>query len=186
MCQASEVTEPLTHWDQYPGEDAAWYQLFAYYRDLGIGRQLTTVHAAYNGAYAYGTIVHVAQQWRWAERVQAFDTWVTAERDAKLREIMAQQAEQWAQAQAEMLALATQTARESFAQWLKRLRDGERLTIKETQALFEMINKAQALLAGKPTEILDQRLDLGQLTPEQFAALDTPQVRAALESVAKR
>ncbi|MGC0418394.1 hypothetical protein [Embleya sp. AB8] len=86
----------LDPWERQPGESARKYGQFVTYRDLGRAR--TLAKTAQKLTLVYGHVKNVAAEFRWRERVEAYDrhldrlyeaTWVeerrkAAEADAKI------------------------------------------------------------------------------------------------------
>lgn len=74
-------------WERLPGEPARWYRRFVLYRDLGPQRTLVEAHAAAARAECLAQPrlparwVQIAATWRWEERAQAWDLWMSAQRD---------------------------------------------------------------------------------------------------------
>lgn len=170
-------------WDQYPGESGGDYQLFGYYRDLGGLRTIRLVERAYAPAYGYGYLVQCAHGWAWKERADAFDLWMAQERDANMAKLRAEHGERWAKDQIEIAEVTTSLVKGELYSLLKRQAQGETIPGNVLARLIEVLHKNQNLALGKPTEILDAGLDLGDASAETLARLES--VRADLEKLAK-
>jgi hypothetical protein len=170
-------------WDQYPGEPADAFQIFAFYRDLGIARTLVSCARAYLGAYSYGWIVQTSKAWAWPERAAAFDQWHTAQRSSQAALLIAEQNARWAEEQAtQAVKLGTILDRE-LDRIAKDQNNGAPMRSATFARLLEIHHKHQQLATGGATEVVDNRLDLASLTDEQRAALEA--ARPALEQLAK-
>lgn len=170
-------------WDQYPGESGGDYQLFGYYRDLGLSRTISIVHRAYAPAYGYGYLVQCAHGWAWKVRVESFDTWQAQERDAHMAKLRAEHGERWANRQITLAEMTATLVQNELGALIKAQANGERLPGNTLARLIADMHKHEQLALGKPTEILDAGLDLGDASAETLARLES--VRADLEKLAK-
>lgn len=172
-----------TPWDQYPGETGGDYQLFGYYRDLGLLRTVALVARAYSPAYGYGYLLALSHSWAWEERVEAYDLWQARERDAKVSKLRSEQNERWALDQVEIGELQTQIVKAELEGLRKRQLAGENIRPNELARLIEVLHKNQNLATGKATERVDGQIDLSKMSPEKLAGLEA--MRAELEELAK-
>lgn len=170
-------------WDQYPGEPADAFQVFAYYRDLGIGRTLKAAHNGYSSAYGYGWITAHAQAWVWEERAAAFDSWHTAQRSKLVADLIATQAIRWAEDQALRAVRVGSILDTELDRIAKAQASGRPLKETTLVRLLEIHHRQQQIATGGATDIVDNRLDLASLTDEQLASLEA--ARPALEQLAK-
>jgi hypothetical protein len=169
-------------WDQYPGESPLDFALFAVFRDLGLARSYAAVVRSVPG-YCYSYVCDCARAWGWLERVEAYDQWCVAEREGRLRKLRDEQSERWANDQAILAELTTMLVRNELEALLKLQRDGVRMKEATLARLAELLHRHQQIATGKPTEIVDSRIDLDQLDPENRAALD--RLRPELERIAR-
>lgn len=178
-------------WDQIcdasgqPIESAEHYQAFEYYRELGVSRTLAAVSRAVGRSY--GAIYEWSRQWFWEDRVRDFDAAQKRARTEAYERARAQAAERWAQQQTLIQDLAAEAVIHELQGLRKRQLTAPQgvTTPAELARLFKEINHQGDLMAGKPTEILTQEIDLDKLSSEERATLRTPEVRAALEKIAK-
>lgn len=161
-----------TPWDQYPGETGGDYQLFGYYRDLGLIRTVAAVVRAYAPAYSYAYTHTLSHSWAWKERAEAYDLHNARERDAAVAKLRADHAERWAQDQIEIGESQTQIVKHELASLRRRQLAGEVIRPNELARLIEVLHKNQNLATGKATERVDAGYDLSNASPEQIADLE--------------
>jgi hypothetical protein len=74
----------MSEWDRQPGETPHQFRAFTTYRDLGPERTLLKTHEALTGIRAKkvpGSIALWSSKFRWIERVNAWDQFLSATRD---------------------------------------------------------------------------------------------------------
>lgn len=68
-------------WERQDYENARNYQIFAVYRDMGITRSLSKVAKALQKPPRYlGQLTNLSAQYKWVERVEAYDAYLDEER----------------------------------------------------------------------------------------------------------
>ncbi|MGA5599618.1 hypothetical protein ACPCUF_01030 [Streptomyces griseoincarnatus] len=160
----------LDPWERQPGESAHKHGQFATYRDLGRTRTLTD--AAQRLTVAYGHVRNLAAQYRWRERVEAYDRHL----DRQYEAMWLEERRKAAETDAKILGAAIG----KLAQRLTSLNPAE-LTAGDFIRLMDVAMRHRRVLFGDPTETIavtgdgsnalaKQFEDFAQMTPEQRRA----------------
>ncbi|MEV7413319.1 hypothetical protein [Streptomyces althioticus] len=160
----------LDPWERQPGESTHKHGQFTTYRDLGRARTLTD--AAQRLTVAYGHARNLAAQYRWRERVEAYDRHL----DRQYEAMWLEERRKAAETDAKILGAAIG----KLAQRLTSLNPQE-LTAGDFIRLMDVAMRHRRVLFGDPTETIavtgdgsnalaKQFEDFAQMTPEQRRA----------------
>ncbi|MEU2264953.1 hypothetical protein ABZ568_00565 [Streptomyces olindensis] len=160
----------LDPWERQPHETPHKHGQFATYRDLGRTRTLT--EAAQRLTLAYGHVRNLAAQYRWRERVEAYDRHLDRQYEAMWLEERRKAAEN----DAKILGAAVG----KLAQRLQTLR-AEELSAGDFIRLMDVAMRHRRVLFGDPTETIavtsegthalaKQFADFAEMPPEQRRA----------------
>lgn len=170
------LSPSLDPWERQQGESARKHGQFATYRDLGRAR--TLARTAENLTLAYGHVKNVAAEFRWRERVEAYDrhldqlyeaTWLEERRKA-------------AESDAKILGAAIG----KLAQRLGTLR-AEDLSPGDFIRLMDVAMRHRRVLFGDPTETIAVTGQGGNPLAVQlaeFAQMPAEQRRVRIEELA--
>lgn len=172
----------LDPWERQPGETPHKHGQFATYRDIGRTRTLT--EAAQRLTLAYGHVRNLAAQYRWRERVEAYDRHL----DRQYEAMWLQERRKAAETDAKILGAVIG----KLAQRLTTLNAAE-LSAADFTRLMDVAFRHRRVLFGDPTETIavtgDGSSPLAQQFAE-FAKMPPEQRRARLadlaESVSRR
>lgn len=160
----------LDPWERQPGESAHKHGQLVTYRDLGRTRTLT--ETARRLTLAYGHVRNLAAQFRWRERVEAWDRHL----DRQYEAMWLEERRKAAETDAKILGAAIG----KLAQRLTSLNPAE-LTAGDFIRLMDVAMRHRRVLFGDPTETIavtgdgsnalaKQFEDFAQMTPEQRRA----------------
>ncbi|WNI20397.1 hypothetical protein [Actinacidiphila sp. ITFR-21] len=173
---AIPLSPTLDPWERQPKESALKYGQFMTFRDLGRARTLTK--AAEKLTLAHGHVRNVAAEFRWRERVEAYDrhldrlyeaTWLEERRKA-------------AETDAKILGAVTG----KLAQRLMTLR-AEDLSVGDFIRLTDVTMRHRRVLFGDPTEtiaITGQGGNPLAVQIAEFAQMPAEQRRVRIEELA--
>lgn len=135
-------------------------------------RSVALVKRAYEGAVSYSYLQQCAIGWAWKERADAFDLWQAQARDKVTTKLRDEHVERWLQDQIEIGELQTQIVKRGLEALNKKLIDGaDGMRPNELARLIEVLHKNQNLATGKPTEIVDNQIDLSDASDGELADL---------------
>ncbi|MFI1507611.1 hypothetical protein [Streptomyces sp. NPDC020597] len=157
----------LDPWERQPNETPHKHGQFATYKDLGRTRTLT--EAAQRLTLAYGHVRNLAAQYRWRERVEAYDRHLDRQYEAMWLEERRKAAEN----DAKILGAAVG----KLAQRLQTLRADE-LSAGDFIRLMDVAMRHRRVLFGDPTETIavtsegttalaQHFADFAEMSPEQ-------------------
>lgn len=164
------LSPDLDPWERQPGESAHKHGQFVTYRDVGRTRTLT--EAAQRLTLTYGHVRNLAAQYRWRERVEAYDRHL----DRQYEAMWLQERRKAAETDAKILGAAIG----KLAQRLTTLNPAE-LSAGDFIRLMDVAMRHRRVLFGDPTETIavaaegtnplaQQFADFARMSPEQRRA----------------
>ncbi|CAM5478594.1 hypothetical protein AQJ11_03095 [Streptomyces corchorusii] len=164
------LSPELDPWERQPNETPHKHGQFATYRDLGRTRTLT--EAAQRLTLAYGHVRNLAAQYRWRERVEAYDRHL----DRQYEAMWLEERRKAAETDAKILGAAIG----KLAQRLTTLNAAE-LSAGDFIRLMDVAMRHRRVLFGDPTETIavtsegsnalaQHFADFAQMSPEQRRA----------------
>lgn len=164
------LSTDIDPWERQPNETPKKHGQFTAYRDLGRTRTLT--EAAKKLTLAYGHVRNVAGEYRWRDRVDAYDSHM----DAQYQAMWLEERRKAAEADAKVLGAAMS----KLVQRLQTLR-AEELTPGEFTRLLDVALRNRRVLFGDPTETIALTGDGTNPLAQQFAefAQMPPEMRRA-------
>ncbi|MFI1703031.1 hypothetical protein [Streptomyces griseoruber] len=166
----------LDPWERQPNETPHKHGQFATYRDIGRTRTLT--EAAQRLTLAYGHVRNLAAQYRWRERVEAYDQHL----DRQYEAMWLQERRKAAETDAKILGAAIG----KLAQRLTTINPAE-MSVGDFIRLMDVAMRHRRVLFGDPTETIavtgDGSSPLAQQFAE-FAEMPPEQRRARLADLA--
>ncbi|MEU1180626.1 hypothetical protein ABZ464_23790 [Streptomyces sp. NPDC005820] len=166
----------LDPWERQPSETPHKHGQFATYRDIGRTRTLT--EAAQRLTLAYGHVRNLAAQYRWRERVEAYDQHL----DRQYEAMWLQERRKAAETDAKILGAAIG----KLAQRLTTINPAE-MSVGDFIRLMDVAMRHRRVLFGDPTETIavtgDGSSPLAQQFAE-FAEMPPEQRRARLADLA--
>lgn len=167
----------LDPWERQPGESQRKHGQFVTFRDLGRTRTLT--EAAQRLTLAYGHVRNLASEFRWRERVEAYDSHL----DRQYEAMWLQERRKAAETDAKILGAAIG----KLAQRLQTINAAE-MSVGDFIRLMDVAMRHRRVLFGDPTETIavtgDGANPLAQSFAE-FAQLSPEQRRARLADLAE-
>ncbi|WP_406321836.1 hypothetical protein [Streptomyces sp. NBC_00519] len=166
----------LDPWERHPNETAHKHGQFVTYRDVGRTRTLT--EAAQRLTLAYGHVRNLAAQYRWRERVEAYDRHL----DRQYEAMWLEERRKAAETDAKILGAAIG----KLAQRLGSLRADE-LSAGDFIRLMDVAMRHRRVLFGDPTETIAVTGDGSNPLAQQFAEfaqMPAEQRRARLADLA--
>jgi hypothetical protein len=148
----------LDPWERHPNETAHKHGQFVTYRDIGRTRTLT--EAAQRLTLAYGHVRNLAAQYRWRERVEAYDRHL----DRQYEAMWLEERRKAAETDAKILGAAIG----KLAQRLGTLRADE-LSAGDFIRLMDVAMRHRRVLFGDPTETIAVTGDGSNPLAHQFA-----------------
>lgn len=145
-------------WERQPNETPHKYGQFAAYRDIGRTRTLT--EAAQRLTLAYGHVRNLAAQYRWRERVEAYDRHL----DRQYEAMWLEERRKAAETDAKILGAAIG----KLAQRLGSLRADE-LSAGDFIRLMDVAMRHRRVLFGDPTETIAVTGEGSNALAQQFA-----------------
>lgn len=160
----------LDPWERQPNESAHKHGQFATYRDLGRTRTLT--EAAQRLTLAYGHVRNLAAQYRWRERVEAWDRHLDRQYEAMWLEERRKAAENDAKILGAVVGkiaqrLQTLRADEMSVGDFTRLMD---VTFRNRRALFKDPTDTFVVTSEGSTALAQHFAEFAQMSPEQRRA----------------
>ncbi|MET7809769.1 hypothetical protein ABZT26_02780 [Streptomyces sp. NPDC005395] len=166
----------LDPWERQPGESAHKHGQFVTYRDVGRTRTLT--EAARRLTLAYGHVRNLAAQYRWRERVEAYDRHL----DRQYEAMWLEERRKAAETDAKILGAAIG----KLAQRLTSLNPAE-LSAGDFIRLMDVAMRHRRVLFGDPTETIAVTSEGTNALAErfaEFAQMPPEQRRARLSELA--
>lgn len=148
----------LDPWERHPNETPHKHGQFVTYRDIGRTRTLT--EAAQRLTLAYGHVRNLAAQYRWRERVEAYDRHL----DRQYEAMWLEERRKAAETDAKILGAAIG----KLAQRLGTLRADE-LSAGDFIRLMDVAMRHRRVLFGDPTETIAVTGDGSNPLAQQFA-----------------
>ncbi|MEV6738685.1 hypothetical protein AB0N14_17820 [Streptomyces sp. NPDC051104] len=160
----------LDPWERQPSETAKKHGQFVTFRDLGRTRTLT--EAAQKLTLAYGHVRNLASEFRWRERVEAYDRHL----DVQYEAMWLQERRKAAETDAKILGAAIG----KLAQRLTTINPAE-MSVGDFIRLMDVAMRHRRVLFGDPTETIavtgegsnplaQQFAEFAQMSPEQRRA----------------
>jgi hypothetical protein len=93
MVTTSDPAASTDPWERLEAESSADYHLFTLFRDFGPTRSVKKIHKRYNGKefeYALVTLQGKASRYKWFERAEAYDDFLSSEELKENKELIMQ------------------------------------------------------------------------------------------------